>query len=73
MTYISGLFENIKKNPLYEKSIVLIGDSLCYGQSYSGAYGAVLKELNPDTTVYNYSIGGSQLGVIVLVVEVFIL
>lgn len=54
--------EAIKEsNPLYRKKIACIGDSLCYGQGFSGGYCTILSELEKDTTFINKGVGGSQI------------
>ena len=48
-------------NPLYGKKVTCIGDSLCYGQGFSGGYCTVLGELEKDTTFINKAVGGAQI------------
>lgn len=48
-------------NPLYGKKVACVGDSLCYGQGFSGGYCTVLAELEKDTTFVNKGVGGSQI------------
>lgn len=48
-------------NPLYGKKVTCIGDSLCYGQGFSGGYCTVLGELEKDTTFINKGVGGAKI------------
>lgn len=48
-------------NPLYGKKVVCLGDSLCYGQGFTGGYCTILSELEPNTTFINKGVGGSMI------------
>lgn len=60
--YIDTKVEEIKsENPIYNKTIACIGDSLCYGQGYAGGYCTIIGNIEKNTTFLNLAQGGAQI------------
>ena len=70
-TYIENQIQNgiAKSNPLYAKTVLFTGDSICAGfiDNGDGTYGKqygwaeIIKENNPSITMKNYGAGGTTI------------
>lgn len=53
--------ETLEADPLSTKNILLVGDSLMYGDGWLGGFGNCILENHPGATVINVAVSGSKL------------